>query len=204
MRLRGEDESRRSNDVLRVSSPVSVRVDEIEYRIVGDEAEVCGYTRSGKDIFISSHVFVPVRGKSCPVTRIAPDSFKYGSVKSVTIPRTVQILESSCFEDCKFLESVSFEPDSQLVCIKSKAFWCSSLRSITIPLRVEILESRCFSECQSLESIFFETDSGQEKRITISGSEQKEIQLSQNIQLFLRECCPRTEDVSVTMVENPR
>jgi hypothetical protein len=136
--------------------------------------------------------------------RIELEAFYKTSLKSITIPRRVEILESACFCWCGSLGDISFETDSQLRHIGLSAFWGSPLKSITIPRHVEILGSGCFGECPSLESISFETDSGQEKRITISGSEQREIQLSQNIQLFLRECCPRTKDVSVTMVENPR
>jgi hypothetical protein len=81
MRLRGEDESRRSNDVLRVSSPVSVRVDEIKYRIVGDEAKACRYTGGKRNVSVSSCVFVPLYGRCCLVTGVAENCFRGTSVE---------------------------------------------------------------------------------------------------------------------------
>ncbi|MDR0662005.1 MAG: leucine-rich repeat domain-containing protein [Holosporales bacterium] len=129
MRPRGEGEDLRF-------SPVSVLVDEIEYRIVGDEAKVCGYRRGKRNVSVSSCVFVPAYGRCCFVTGIAENCFRYTSVKDIVIPGTVQILGSSCFEGCKSLTSVSFETDSQLRRIEVRAFHRSSLKSITIPRNV--------------------------------------------------------------------
>jgi hypothetical protein len=77
----------------------------------------------------------------------------------IEIARTIEILGSHCFSECKSLSSITFESNSRLTRIESKAFYGSSLQSILIPKNVEILGSSCFSNCQSLSSITFESDS---------------------------------------------
>ncbi|MDR0662284.1 MAG: leucine-rich repeat domain-containing protein [Holosporales bacterium] len=190
MRLRGEEESRRSNDALRVSSPVSVHADEIEYRIVGDEAKACRYTGGKRNVSVSSCVFVPVYGRCCPVTGVAENCFRNTPVGGIVIPRTVQILGLNCFGGCWLLENISFEVDSQLKRIESRAFWETFLKSVTIPRDVEILGSSCFSVCGSLESVSFETDS-RLKRIESRAfyrSSLESITIPRNVEALGSEC----------------
>jgi hypothetical protein len=62
------------------------------------------------------------------LTRIESDAFSScSSLKSITIPRRVQILCSSCFLWCNSLSSVSFKPKSELIQIKTHAFKGTSL-----------------------------------------------------------------------------
>jgi hypothetical protein len=57
------------------------------------------------------------------LTRIKSKVFwGYASLKSISIPRRVQILCSECFSNCYSLSSISFEIDSELTRIESKAF----------------------------------------------------------------------------------
>jgi hypothetical protein len=95
------------------------------------------------------------------LTRIRSGAFcSCSSLKSITIPRHVQILYSHCFSFYSSLSSISFEMESELTCIKSNAFcYCVSLKSITIPRYVQILGSTCFAFCKSLSSVSFETHS---------------------------------------------
>jgi hypothetical protein len=95
------------------------------------------------------------------LTRIESCAFSLcSSLKSITIPRHVQILCSYCFWHCNSLSSISFETESELTRIESYAFYsCSSLKSITIPRHVQILCSEWFSSCNSLSSISFEAES---------------------------------------------
>jgi hypothetical protein len=77
----------------------------------------------------------------------------------VEIPNNIEILGSRCFSSCKSLSSITFESNSRLTRIESKAFYESSLQSILIPMNVEMLGSKCFSYCYSLSSITFESNS---------------------------------------------
>jgi hypothetical protein len=82
------------------------------------------------------------------------------SLKSIIVPRHVQILCSSRLSWCTSLSLISFETDSQLTRIQSNAFYfCSSLKSITISRYIQILYLGCFFYCNPLSSISLERDS---------------------------------------------
>jgi hypothetical protein len=74
----------------------------------------------------------------------------FGRNDSVWIPRTVEILGSFCFSDCRSLSSISIESDSLLRRIESDAFSSSSLTFIVIPRTVEILDGSVFSGCERI------------------------------------------------------
>jgi hypothetical protein len=67
------------------------------------------------------------------------------SLRSIEIPRNVEILGSSCFSFRKSLSSISFESNSRLTRIESRAFQSSSLQSIEIPRSVRFIEGSAFS-----------------------------------------------------------
>jgi hypothetical protein len=145
-----------------------IRMSEASLVIAGVRVCVSGHsaTAAGSDsgvdfnIIVPSSVFFPWLARTLAVTRIGRCAFEKTPIISITIPRHVQILCSSCFSDCKSLSSISFETDCELTRIESNAFSsCSSLKSITIPRHVQILCSLCFSHCDSLSSISFETSS---------------------------------------------
>jgi hypothetical protein len=75
------------------------------------------------------------------VRAIRSEAFSHSSLASIVIPRTVEIIGSSCFSDCTFLSSVSIESGSLLRRTESFAFSFSSLPSIVIPRTVEIIGS---------------------------------------------------------------
>jgi hypothetical protein len=82
----------------------------------------------------------------------------FSNSPSVQIGYDIEIVDSSCFSDSKSLSSITFESNSRLTQIESKAFSNSSLQSILIPRNGEILGSNCFSSCKSLSSITFESN----------------------------------------------
>jgi hypothetical protein len=103
-------------------------------------------------------VSFPSLATALKVAQIGDRAFSGTAIKSITIPRQVQIRSSSRVSNCDSLSSISFETHSELTRIESKAFLgCSSLKSITIPRHVQIFCSECFSDCKSLSSIFFES-----------------------------------------------
>jgi hypothetical protein len=83
------------------------------------------------------------------LTRIEDSCFQKCSLKSICIPRNVEILGKSCFADdfmkANSLESITFENDSRLTRIEDSCFWCCPLKSICIPRNVEILGKSCFA-----------------------------------------------------------
>jgi predicted metal-binding protein len=83
----------------------------------------------------------------------------FSDSSNIEIRRHIEILGSNCFAYCESLSSITFESNSDLTRIESRAFYDSSLSSIVIPGNVEILGSECFSSCKSLLSIIFESNS---------------------------------------------
>ena len=102
------------------------------------------------------------------------------SLKSIIIPASCETIESSAFKNCRKLENVSFEPDSQLKEIgggcdvseskdkdypyhhRSKLYYygafsdCVSLKSITIPASCQNIGETAFRNCKALEEVEFQ------------------------------------------------
>jgi hypothetical protein len=76
--------------------------------------------------------------------RIESSAFSSSSLKSIEIPRNVEILGSSCFSSCFSLSSISFESNSRLLRIESSAFSYSSLKSIEIPRNLHFIAFNAF------------------------------------------------------------
>jgi hypothetical protein len=75
---------------------------------------------------------------------IESSAFSFSSLRSIEIPRNIEILGSSCFSWCQSLSSISFESNSRLNRIESKTF-SSSLESIEIPSSVQFIDGSAFS-----------------------------------------------------------
>jgi hypothetical protein len=68
---------------------------------------------------------------------------------SITIPRSLKILGSSCFSFCQSLSSITFESDSRLKRIEARALQNTSLRSAVIPPTVCYIACNAFPpDCQ--------------------------------------------------------
>jgi hypothetical protein len=159
---------------------------------------------SGDDVIVPSSAFFPSLAASLRIFRIGEHSFSGQPIRSIRIPRGVEILCSSCFSYCNSLSSISFENDSRLTRIESGAFYGSALKSITIPRVVEILCSSCFSCCNSLSSISFENDS-RLKRIesnAFSGSALESITIPRGVEILCSSCFSRCNSLSSISFES--
>ena len=98
-------------------------------------------------------VVIPARYNNRPVTEIYPDAFSdCVSLKSVTIPDTIETIGSNAFAGCTTLETVAL-PES-LREIGMEAFLnCTSLKVLTIPENVERIDSFAFMGCSSITSV---------------------------------------------------
>jgi hypothetical protein len=160
----------------------------------GGAATAIGFASDG-DLAVPASAFFPSLAAALRVTQIGDGAFSGKSIKSITIPRNVQILCATCFWVRRILssksnyQSVLFETDSELIRIESEAFSNSSLRSITIPRRVQMLCPECFSGCRSLSSISFENES-ELTRIEsgeFSGSSLRSITIPRHVQILCSE-----------------
>jgi hypothetical protein len=76
----------------------------------------------------------------------------FGRELKVIVPKQVEILGKSSFEECNQIEELLFENGSKLLRINRSALsGCKSLLRISIPASVEIIESAAFKGCEGVE-----------------------------------------------------
>lgn len=87
------------------------------------------------------------------IEKISANTFKdFKSLKRVTIPDSVKLIEAGAFENCPDLKEVNL--GNGLVEIRNNVFdGCSSLERIVIPSSVKSIGSSCFKNCTNLRSV---------------------------------------------------
>jgi hypothetical protein len=80
-------------------------------------------------------------------------------LKRLLIPKSIELLEASCFSCALSLAKVSFEAGSQLRQLNAKVFYSTQLKKVAIPRTVEIIGDSCFADCINLSTVAFEKDS---------------------------------------------
>jgi hypothetical protein len=84
----------------------------------------------------------------------------FGRDREIIIGKQVKVLRKSCFEGCKHLDRIGFEPGSGLARIGADALrGCESLSSIELPASVRIVEESSFEGCSELEFCLIAKDS---------------------------------------------
>jgi hypothetical protein len=81
------------------------------------------------------------------------------SVKSIQIPKSVEILGSGCFSNCKSFSEIIFESNCSLTRIESYAFYDSAVTAVNVPGSVVIIGDFSFGRCLSLSRLGFVKDS---------------------------------------------
>lgn len=71
----------------------------------------------------------------------------------VTIPAKVKLIEESAFEDCTSLEEIIFAEDTKLECIENRAFRGTGLKTLTLPASVRTVGAEAFSNCGNLTTL---------------------------------------------------
>jgi hypothetical protein len=109
-----------------------IAVDGAEFECHGDHFVCAGVDPLAKQLFIRAIVFDAETGDSRPVKEVQEFLACGFNVKSILVPRNVQVLRSGCFSHCRALLSIAFETHSRLERIESSAFSNCALESITI------------------------------------------------------------------------
>ena len=94
------------------------------------------------------------------LTIIGDEAFREcKNLKKFKIPQKVYKIGSACFENCKKLECIEFEPNSALIRISARLFQnCAQLTTIELPSRIETLGYNCFQNCTDLTEIKLPTN----------------------------------------------
>ncbi len=83
------------------------------------------------------------------ITEICSMAFYLSSVKSVTVPESITVIEETTFYGCSLLEEISLP--KTLTQIRNYAFYeCASLKKIIIPNSVIEIGTGVFKDCSSL------------------------------------------------------
>ena len=100
-----------------------------------------------------ANVTVPAEYKGLPVTSIGEEAFKGNeTLKSITLPDSVETLGDKAFADFKNLETIDFP--STLKSINFACFQnCAALTEVTIPDGLTKLPVALFDGCSSLETV---------------------------------------------------
>lgn len=93
------------------------------------------------------------------IKSISKEAFAQSSIKSISIPKSVNFIGEFAFFGCKNLTTVKLHEDSQLRVIERYAFTESHIETIKIPTKVEYIGDFTFSNCRNLRSIEFPADS---------------------------------------------
>jgi hypothetical protein len=137
------------------------------YEVIGGNASIgSGYegygTTEGLTLGtsgVNAIIEIPSVLGNMPVVRIGRRAFQQTQITEVTIPASVTDIFSNAFNNCEFLDTVSFAANSQLDDIGDSAFRESAITSIEIPEKVTKIGVQSFFHCGSLTSVTFETGS---------------------------------------------
>lgn len=76
------------------------------------------------------------------------------NIKEVALGENVSTLADKAFYECKGLEIVDFEGNTQITSVGYQAFYgCESLKSVKMGNAIQTIGSQAFYECKSLESV---------------------------------------------------
>lgn len=78
------------------------------------------------------------------VETIESNWFSHSDIESVTIPKSVKVIEKYAFYKCEKLNRVSFQEESQLERIGQGCFWGTGIQRIVIPRGVKEIQEHTF------------------------------------------------------------
>lgn len=126
---------------------LDAKAEDIHFSVIGDKAVVTGF-EGEPDILDIPSIYQDV-----PVAEIRDNAFyKCSSLKSVTLPDSIEKMGHHCFFGCEKLEDIRI-PDSVseigMGCFED----CFALNDVSLPEKISVLPDSCFRGCTSLRSV---------------------------------------------------
>jgi hypothetical protein len=126
---------------------------------VVEKKDELGCSGFGARCFAASPYLAVSFASDCEILVLSAAAFVRSGLTGIKIPRSVIVVNSDCFSQCKSLRDVTFEEDSNLRVIADRAFWKTALDTIKIPKTVQLIAWQCFEGCPYLASVTFENNS---------------------------------------------
>lgn len=117
------------------------------YEVVNGEVTITGHQG------VCGTLEIPAEIDGLPVKKIGEKAFnECKTLRCITFPEDLKVLESSAFFGCEFLESVTFSDG--IVSIASDVFaYCIHLKSVCLPATLKVLGEGSFDHCLALETV---------------------------------------------------
>lgn len=125
---------------------------EFTFETVNEQVYITGYV--GK---IPKIITLPAKYENASVYGIKKDAFRLAKVEKVTLPASIEVIESGAFYAAK-LNEITFPDNSKLKIIQSYAFAYTQLIEIEIPDTVVSFGDYAFTH-STLEEVIFKPDS---------------------------------------------
>ena len=125
---------------------------DFEYQKGNDEDNGVTITKyTGSD----ANVSIPEKIDGTDVTILGDSAFAENkSIKSVTIPKTVVIIDNDTFADCLNLQNVTFEKNSSLRSIYANSFYNTAITQFTVPESCTGIGKDSFMLCKNLKDFY--------------------------------------------------
>lgn len=111
------------------------------------------YVGCDYEVFSATELVVPAFYKGHPVTGIAKRGFiSCTALTSVTLPKTIRVIDEEAFYSCNNLKSVSI-PNGVNKIGASAFYGCEELVDINFPKNLKYIDTGAFSGCEKLEKV---------------------------------------------------
>ena len=134
-------------------------IDYVEYTFETDDntAYASGYTGTGGSLILPSTI-TDSRGRTFTVIGVGSNAFEGIAFSRVTIPHTLQYINSYAFRNCATLTAVyceRYDYDFALVSIGAEAFsGCSALEFLVLPKTLSAIGQNAFNGCTALTNVY--------------------------------------------------
>lgn len=134
-------------------------IDYVEYTFETDDntAYASGYTGRGGSLILPSTI-TDSQGRTFRVIGVGSNAFEGIAFSRVTIPHTLQYINSYAFRNCATLTAVyceRYDYDFALVSIGAEAFsGCSALEFLVLPKTLSAIGQNAFNGCTALTNVY--------------------------------------------------
>ena len=145
----GTEDTSGTDDERKTAPAAAFNPDDYEFTISNDTATIVGYLGDDDELEIPSEI------DGHPVTALGTASFSYCKFKSLTIPDSVELINSKAFEYCTVSDSLILPA---YVSIGNDAFAYADLPETLIIPEGTVIGIESFAYCEGLRTLYVQSD----------------------------------------------